>query len=182
MNTTDIVLLIPVLFGFIRGIWTGLIQEIAGIVGIIAGIILGYMFNEPVVHFLNEQLEISIETANIAAFVLLFVGGYVTVLIIAKMVTKGVSMMALGPVNRVLGGLFSATKYLVITLVLLSAFDRINESTNIVAKEKLEASVVYDTYSELSHLLWDYVPEDNGLNFDVIQDRFESIQDSLDAR
>ncbi|GGH69415.1 CvpA family protein [Phaeocystidibacter marisrubri] len=182
MNTTDIVLLIPVLFGFVRGIWTGLIQEVAGIVGIIAGIILGYTFNEPTVYFLNDQLEISIETANIAAFVLLFVGGYVTVLILAKMLTKGVSMMALGPVNRVLGGLFSAIKYTVLTLVLLSAFDRINHSANIVAKEKLEASVVYRTYSELSQLLWEYVPEDNGLNFDAIQGRFESIQDSLNTR
>lgn len=177
MNTIDIVLLIPVLFGFLRGLWTGLIQEIAGLIGIIAGIVLGYMFNEKVVHFLNEEFDMSIDTANIVGFILLFVGGFVTVLVLAKLVTKGISMMALGPVNRLLGGLFSGVKYTVLTLVVLAAFNRMNESMNIVAKEKLDASVVYHTYTELSELLWEYVPEKNPWDLESIQDRLDSGKD-----
>lgn len=173
MNTTDILLLLPVLFGIIRGIWSGLIQEIAGIVGVALGITLGYLFNEPVVHFLNQNLEISIETANIAGFILLFVTGYIVVLVIAKVLTKGAKIMALGMVNRLLGGLFSGIKYLVLTLVLLSAFVRINETAHIVEKEKLDASRVYTTYIELSQLLWEYVPEHKGIDFKSLQDRFD---------
>lgn len=176
MNTTDIVLLIPVLFGFIRGLWSGLIQEVAGIVGVIVGVILGYMFNEQVVSFLQSEFEMSNEAANITGFALLFLGGFLAVLLLAKMLTKGVSMAALGGVNRVLGGVFAAFKYAVFTAILLSVFDRVNDSIQIVEKEKLAESIVYRTYGEFSSILWDYVPEEED-DFD-----FESIQNRLDPR
>ncbi len=180
MNTTDIVLLIPVLFGFIRGLWSGLIQEVAGIIGIVVGLILGYMFNEDVVIMLQEEFDMSNESANITAFALLFIGGFLIVLVIAKILTKGTSAAGLGMLNRILGGLFAALKYAVFTSVLLTFFDRINDSVLIIEKEKLAESIVYKAYGEFSDLLWDYVPEEKG-GFDL-DSSIESIQDRLDSR
>lgn len=176
MNTLDVILLIPVLFGFMRGLWTGFIQEIAGIVGVAVGIIAGYLFNEQLVHVLNQDFEMSEESANIAAFILLFVAGFLLVMITARILTKGVSMAALGPINRLLGGVFAGVKYGVFAIILLTLFNRINDSANLIEREELEESVVYNTYSELSALLWDYVPE-NDYQLDM-----ESIQDRLDPR
>lgn len=178
MNTTDIVLLLPVLFGFVRGLWGGLIQEIAGIIGVIVGVILGYLFNEEVVKWLISEFDMSTDAANITGFAALFLGGFIAVLIIAKILTKGVSMAALGGVNRFLGGLFGALKYAVFTTLLLSVFNRINDSVDLVEKEKLAESPVYRTYGEFSDLLWEYIPEEEE-DFEL---NFESIQNRLDPR
>lgn len=176
MNTVDIVLLLPILFGFIRGLWSGLIQEVAGIVGVVVGVILGYMFNEQLVHLLVQELDMSNEAANITGFGILFLTGFLGVLLIGKVLTKGVSVAALGGVNRVLGGLFAAFKYAVFTAILLTVFNRVNDAINIVEKEKLAESTVYRAFNEFSAVLWDYVPQEE------TEYSIQSIQDSLDPR
>lgn len=182
MNTTDIILLLPILFGFIRGAWNGLISEVAGIVGVIAGLIAGYMFNEEVVYWLQDQFDMNIESANVVGFVVLFLGVFAAVLILAKILTKGVSMASLGPLNRLLGGVFGALKYGVFTILLLTAFNRINDSITFVPKEKLAESSVYELYSELSSVLWEYVPEDSFQLDEFRESIEESIEDRLNAR
>lgn len=175
MNTTDIVLLLPILFGFVRGLWSGLIQEVAGIVGVIVGVALGYLFNEQLVGLLIEELDMTVEAANITGFGLLFLAGFLGVLLIGRIVTKGMSLAALGGVNRVLGGLFAAIKYAVFTAILLSVFNRINDTVNVIEKEKLAESTVYIAYGEFSSILWDYVPEEeDDFNLESIQDRLDS--------
>ncbi len=176
MNTVDIVLLIPVLFGFVRGLWSGLIQELAGIVGIGVGLILGYLFKEDVVAALQSEFELSNQSSNIVAFVLLFIGGFLAVMLLAKLLTKGTSAAGLGMLNRVLGGLFAALKYAVFTSIILAFFNQINESVVLVEKQKLTESTMYNAYGEFSDLLWEYVPESE-TELDL-----ESIQDRLDPR
>lgn len=173
MNSIDIILLLPILFGFARGLWSGLIREVAGIVGVVVGIILGYLFNEQLVEFLISELDMSNEAANITGFGVLFLAGFLAVLAIARVITKGMSLAALGGVNRLLGGLFAALKYAVFTAILLSVFNRINDTINIVEKEKLANSTVYGAYDEFSSILWEYVPEKSE-DYDL-----ESIQNRL---
>lgn len=175
MNTTDIVLLLPVLFGFIRGLWSGLIQEVAGIAGVIVGVALGYIFNEQLVELLQRELDMSNEAANITGFTVLFLAGFLAVLLIGRVVTKGMSLAALGGVNRVLGGVFAALKYAVFTAILLAVFNRINDTINVIEKEKLAESTVYNAYGEFSSILWDYVPEEEDeFNIESIQNRLNS--------
>lgn len=176
MKTIDIILLIPVLFGLARGLWSGFINQIAGIVGVACGILLGYLFNEDAVAFLVDQFDMTTESANVVGFIALFLGAFLIVQLVAKMLTKGVKMAALGPVNRLLGGVFGAVKYGIFTILVLTVFNRVNDAMNLIEKEKLEESRVYSTYSELSLLLWEYVPEDD-FELDL-----ESIQDRLDPR
>lgn len=174
MNTLDIILLVPILFGLVKGLWSGLIQELAGIAGLIAGIVAGLLFAPALEPLLQSHLSLSPNSANVLSFILLFVIGFIVVLIVAKFLSKGVSMVALGPVNRGLGGVFGAAKYALFTVLILSAFNRINSAVEIVDPQALEESVVYSGLVKSGSWLWRSIPPEGEIR--------NSIPHGFDAR
>lgn len=174
MNTLDIILILPVVFGLAKGLWAGLVQELAGLIGIAGGLVAAWIFAPQLDGFLTERFEWTPQTANVAAFIIVFVVVFLVVMVLARVLSKGLSWIALGPLNRGLGGVFGAAKYTLFTIIALTAFDRINQKIELVEKQTLKSSWMYTGLIDAGDLIWEAIPPEGDLR--------QSIENGLDAR
>jgi membrane protein required for colicin V production len=141
----DLVLLVPLMWGFYKGFKKGLIVELASILAIILGIYGCAKFSDLVAHFLGAQMHSSVSAVylSIIADVLVFLGVVMLVFFIAKRIQKVAEALFLGIANRLLGGLFGAFKWALLLSVLLYFFDILNSRANLISHETLDHSWVY---------------------------------------
>ncbi|MEL7561579.1 CvpA family protein [Dehalogenimonas sp. 4OHTPN] len=105
MNWLDIALLVFLAFQVFSGLSQGLIKALGGLLGLIVGIFLAGRFYESlggsVFSFISNE-----DIANAAAFAAVLIVTWIVFSIIAGLLTKLVSVVLLGWVNRLAGAIF----------------------------------------------------------------------------
>jgi membrane protein required for colicin V production len=120
MNPFDIVIAIILVVTLTRGIFRGLVKELASIIGVLGGFYAAYSYYP----FLGRPLGQWIPQpgwANIVSFILIFTGIYLIVSILGVIIKYLLSIAFLGWVDRLCGALFGALKGVLICAVLLVA-------------------------------------------------------------
>ena len=102
MNWIDIVVIVFLAISTITGLRKGLIKTIIPLVGIIIAVVLAGRFYGSVADWLSTWLH-SPSQANIAGFTIIFVAVVIASLIIASLLSKFLSLLLLGWVDK-LGG------------------------------------------------------------------------------
>jgi membrane protein required for colicin V production len=104
MNWLDIVILIVFIAAAFGGMMSGLIKSLFSLIGLILGVVLAGRFYAPLAENLgfisNENV------AHIAAFIIIFVVVMIIAALLGVIITRVVSIMLLGWLNRLLGGVF----------------------------------------------------------------------------
>ena len=151
MNTLDIILGILLLIGLVRGFFRGFLVELAGIIALVAGIYAAIYFSDGTLAFLRSFLDWEPQYLKLLAFGLTFLVVVIVISILARMLTKVMDMVALGIVNKLLGGIFGILKVAFVTSVF---FMFLNQSVAIgVGKETKEKSILYPTIEMIAPLL-----------------------------
>jgi len=154
MNTLDLILLVPIVLGFVFGLFKGLIKELASLAAIVLGIYGAKLFAPLVSGFLIQHLHFSTKTALPLAYLFLFIAIALALLLLAKTLDKVFDSVSLGGLNKFLGGLFCGLKYALVVSVLLNVFDALDAKFTLVKpKTKLE-SVGYKPLMKLAPSLW----------------------------
>jgi membrane protein required for colicin V production len=118
MNAFDIFTLIVVGYGLIRGIFRGLIKEIAAIVGVVVGFWGAYSYY-PLLAGLLDGWFANLAYLNIVSFLAIFCGVIVVVSIVGVVVKYLLRVAFLGWLDRICGGLFGLLKTVLIAAVVL---------------------------------------------------------------
>lgn len=151
MNYVDILLLIPLAYGLIRGLFKGLIHEIASLASIVIGLLLAYHFSDDLALFLSNQLNEDGAWVKILAYLLIFVGVAIILQVISYIITKMLNLLALGMINRLLGGIFGLGKILLVLLLLIFLLDPYLENLR-KDNEAWRQSIVYDELRRYSDI------------------------------
>ncbi|MFA7444430.1 MAG: CvpA family protein [Flavobacteriaceae bacterium] len=154
MNLLDIILLIFLLFGFVRGLWSGLFVALASFVSLLAGIFIAIKFSSFTATFLRDNFSTEWQHLEIIAFAITFVIVVITIMLLAKILTKIADFSGLGWLNKVLGGVFGVLKTLLILSIFLHFFQKINQNNLLVSEEKLKESLLYQPVSEVSEMIF----------------------------
>lgn len=139
MNALDFILLIPLLFMAYRGFSKGLIISLATLVALILGIWAGIRFNGVAAGFVGQIIHTDARFLPAITFAVIFILIVVIIHLFGKMLEKLVDLVALGWVNKLLGGLFGIIKaalLLSVLLYLIAAFDRHEKLIKPSVKEK----------------------------------------------
>ncbi|MDQ7916150.1 CvpA family protein [Mesonia sp. MT50] len=144
MNVIDIVLGIILLLGLIRGFMKGFIIELASLVALILGIYGAIHFSHFAFNFLHHQFDWEEQYIQLTAFAVTFILIVLFILLIGKLLTKLVGVIALGIVNRILGGAFGLLKAVFITSAILMFIASYNDHAQFVKEETLEESILYE--------------------------------------
>jgi len=126
MNWLDIALAIPLLWFTYKGLRNGLIIELASLAALILGIYVALHFSFYAEEYLRENFEVADKYLNIISFAITFLIVAVLVYLVGKIIHKLVSIVALGFLNRLAGGIFGFLKAaLVLSVILyfLNGFD-----------------------------------------------------------
>ena len=111
MNTIDIILSIFLIMGFLRGFFKGFLTELAGIIALVAGVYGAMHFSDIAFNFLNSIVSWEREVLSLVSFALTFIVIVVIISMLGGLLTKMVSIIALGLINRLLGGVFGLLKW-----------------------------------------------------------------------
>lgn len=124
MNPFDILIVTILTYGLIRGIFRGLVREIASIVGILGGFYAAYTYYTRLAALTSDLIENPVYR-NIISYLVIFSAVVVIVGILAVIIKYLLNIAYLGWVDRVSGALFGLLKAALVVCVLfivLTAF------------------------------------------------------------
>ncbi len=117
MNGFDIFVLIVVAVCMISGFFRGLIREVSGIIGIVAGFYGGVTYYPSVMPYVTDWIA-KPWVAKLICFFVLFAGILLVVSLFAFLIRKLLSIIFLGWVDRLFGLVFGSLKGVLICSVL----------------------------------------------------------------
>lgn len=119
MNGLDLIILGVLSVGVVLGLRSGLIKQVASLVGLVLAFALGLRFMHDAGAVTVDSLGVSESLAPLLGFVLVFLVVQVAVVAVVKLVEAIIGALKLSAVNRVLGGAMGGLKA---ALVLSVAF------------------------------------------------------------
>ena len=176
MNVFDIVILVVLLFGLIKGFMKGLFIEVASLVALIGGIWGAIHFSYFVGDFLEESVTWSEKQISLAAFAITFILIIVVVSMLGKFLTKLADLAALGLVNKILGAIFGILKVGLVLSIVFVFFHRLNGTISFVDEETLEESVLYESVKSIAPAIFPSIIKSEGdTDKDVIDSIIEEV-------
>lgn len=145
MNYLDIILLLPLVFGFIGGLRKGLVFEVASLIALIAGIWGAIKFSYVIADLLFVTFGWDSPYMGLISLAITFTVIVITVNLLAKLIDKLIDAVALGFINTIAGGLFGFLKAGVIIGLLILVFTSFFPETHIIPESIKSDSVVYQT-------------------------------------
>lgn len=135
MAIFDIVLLSLFIPGIIHGAVKGLITQIVSLASVVVGALVASRFAPDLTQVFIAQFSSEERVAYIICFILIFLVCALVMALVGSLVTKLFKIATLGWLNRLLGALFAIFTTALVLGLLISAFEGLNASWNIVKPE-----------------------------------------------
>lgn len=169
----DIILGVFLLIGVIRGLKTGFIRTITSLLAWIVGIYVAIHFSYFLLDYLEEYLSWNAETLNITAFILTLIIVVILFSIIGQFLTQLSKLLALGLLNRLLGGVFGLLKSALILSVLLMFVSSFNSGERFIKQKDITSSKLYKPLEKFGEKILpsimdkieEHTPKDLDFNF-----------------
>ena len=175
MALIDIILVVLLGFGLIRGFFKGFFVEVASLVALVAGIYGAIHFSYFVADLLIEHVDWSEKAINLTAFAITFVVIVLVIALAGKALTKLANFAALGFLNKLLGGVFGLLKIGLILSILLIIFEKMNSTIAFIDDEQTQDSILYTPVKSLAPMLFPTIIKAE-LTEDNTADSSEEIQ------
>ena len=163
MNTIDVIVGLLLAYSLFRGLTKGFVIEISGMIALFLGIMGAFKFSSYIGKYLSSYVDWNPKIIQAVSFILLFIGIIYAISLLAKMLTKALKIVALGGLNRLIGGLFGVIKWCVILSALTLVFKEINSFMTLMSPAILEESIAYPFLKELGDFLFDWVMQNQTL-------------------
>jgi membrane protein required for colicin V production len=124
MNPLDVVIIIILGYGLIRGIFRGMVKEISSIIGVFAGFYAAYSYYPLVSNIMKDWIT-NVSFLNIFSFMLIFCIVFFIISILGVIIKYLMHIASLGWMDRLLGASLGFGKAILIVgiiLVALTAF------------------------------------------------------------
>ena len=151
----DLIVIVVLLYAFLKGFSNGLINELASFLGLLIGAIISYSFSDDLSKIIDDYVEIDGQILNILSFILLFILTSFLFTIAGKYMTKLIKYISLGTINRLLGGIFSSLKFLIIIVSISMVINYFSEllAIEIIPSDQKNKSTVYPILISIGDLL-----------------------------
>ena len=153
MNWIDIVICIPLVWGFYKGFTKGLIIELATMVALGSGVWLAMKFSELLSSFAKAHWGWDAKYLPVISFCCILLGVLILVYFVGKLVTRVVKAAALGWLNKILGAAFGVLKFALIISILCFVMDAVEKSYPMVTSETKNSSLLYRPVAKIAPFL-----------------------------
>jgi membrane protein required for colicin V production len=143
MNFIDILIIIPVLWGFWRGFMKGVVMEVATLVAFFLGVWGGMKFSDLIAGYIREWFTTESPYVPLIAFGLVFVTILIAVFALARFIDKSMEKTPLTIFNKLAGGAFGGFKFLLILSVLFFVVDAVEKSITVIPPQIKDNSLLY---------------------------------------
>ena len=91
------------------------------------------------------------------AFALILIVVSVIMTLLSKLIEALIHLIMLGWLNKLLGAVFSIAKYSLLIGMVILLFDSLNTSFDLVDKDTLNASILYNPLKEIADTVFPYL-------------------------
>ena len=154
MNKINIILLIILGFGLVRGFMRGLIIEMASLLAIVVGIYGAIHFSFFTASLLNKILPAEKQTLEVVAFGITLIVLVLGVMLLAKIFTKMIKAAELVFLNRLGGALFGLLKSIVIVGSIFVFLERTFQTEKWLSTSALSDSLLYNPVKSVSQVVY----------------------------
>ncbi|MBN2862453.1 MAG: CvpA family protein [Bacteroidales bacterium] len=179
MNWIDLVIVIILGIGVVRGFIDGFVKEVAALAALILGIWGAIKFSAFTAAKLYDWFDMTGQYVGIIAFMVTF--GIIVVVIhfVGILADKMIKAISLGFLNRILGILFGLIKNVLILSVIFSVLNAIDARKPFINKSKIAESKLYNPISDIVPAIFPVLGEGN---FNQSFDRFKKNSEPVEER
>ena len=153
MNYLDIIISLVLFYGLFKGFTRGLIIEAASLLSIIIGI-FGALTFTPIIETL---LSYFLTDDKLPSSIIIFTASLIIIVIgvnfFARNLTKFIKLISLGGINKVLGGIFGVSKYVLLISVLFVFVDQFSFMFEYFESNLLEESVMFESLKNVGYYI-----------------------------
>ena len=178
MNYLDIIIVIPLLYGLIKGFSNGLIKEITGLLGLIIGVYVAINFSSYLHPRFSEFLGGYEQFVPIVAFTTLFVVSILVIRLLGYFLDKLTKVLALGIISKILGSIFGFLKIVVIfsfLLVVITEYELINTKTQ-------KESVLLKPLQDVAAIITPEINKHKDVFLDKVEKNTEKAKEKIDKK
>lgn len=157
MNAIDISIGVILAFGLVRGAMKGFVLELTGLLSVFLGAIGAFVYATHVEEWIAPYLTWKANYIQLTAFILTFLIIATLVALIGKALTKFLNFIALGLLNRIVGGVFGLLKMAVIVFIVVLIVSSINSRIGFLDESEVVKNSV--TYAFFDDLVKVYLPD-----------------------
>jgi len=180
-NIFDAIVISITLILAIKGFFNGVIREIAGLVGIGAGLFIGSMYYKGAGEYINSSIfKIPNESAiNVVGFVGVFLLTWLIATLIGLISVKILQTAKLGILDRIGGVFFSAGKFFLIVSVIVTMLSQIEALKSNLEKYQKD-SLMWPIMDSIGKTLIHLKPEDIQKQIDDVKQKVnDKIGDNI---
>jgi len=178
MNYLDIIIILPLLYGLIKGFSNGLIKEITGLLGLIIGVYVAINFSSYLHPRVTEFLGGYDQFVPIIAFTTLFVVSILAIRLLGYFLDKLTKVLALGIISKILGSIFGVLKIVVIfsfLLVVITEYKLINTKTQ-------KESVLLKPLQDVAGIIIPEINKHKHTFLDKVEKNTEKAKEKIDKK
>ena len=153
MNYLDIILSLILFYGLFKGFTRGLIIEAASLLSIIVGILGALAFTPIIESFLSYLITDDKLPSSIILFTVSLILIVLGVNFFARNLTKFIKLISLGGINKVLGGIFGVSKYVLLISILFVFVDQFSFMFEFFESNLLEESVMFESLKNVGYYI-----------------------------
>lgn len=157
MSWLDIIILLPLLIGLVRGLMKGLITEIIAIAAVVFGFIGAKLWGQAFSAWILTQFTWPQAVCDAVAYALLFLGISIALHFVARLISKLLSAISLGWINRLLGAAFGVAKWSLIVLAIVFCVNKLDMQFHFLQPEVKSSSLLYPYAVKYADKALDYV-------------------------
>ena len=153
MNYLGIILSLILFYGLFKGFTRGLIIEAASLLSIIVGILGALAFTPIIESFLSYLITDDKLPSSIILFTVSLILIVLGVNFFARNLTKFIKLISLGGINKVLGGIFGVSKYVLLISILFVFVDQFSFMFEFFESNLLEESVMFESLKNVGYYI-----------------------------
>lgn len=154
VNYLDIILIILLGLGLIRGFSNGFIKEITSLVALLLGIFGAIKFSDYTSSLLIEHFNMSGKYLPVLSFAITFLVIIIAIHFLGDILDKFFKLPVLSLVNKIAGMVFGLLKTALIVSILLVILGSLDKHVNFLPKDKINNSYLYEPVYSLAPLIF----------------------------
>jgi membrane protein required for colicin V production len=159
MNYIDVIIIVILGLGMVRGFINGLVKEVASLAALLLGIWGAVKFSGFTAEKLYDYFDLTGKYVGIVSFIITFSIIVVIIHFIGLLVDKLIDAVSLSFINRLLGIIFGLFKSVLILSVVLLVLNAINARKTFLPNDKIEESMLYNPISDIAPAIFPIIGE-----------------------
>lgn len=139
----DIILVFLLATGMIIGFTKGFFKQLGSLLGLIVGLVAACALYASVAEKIGPFLGSSMTVAQVISFIAIWILVPVVFILVASLFTRAFEAISLGWLNRLLGLVLGAAKWMLIIGLLANVFDSLDVDNKLISETKKENSALY---------------------------------------